>query len=135
MKYQMEIPVLIFKIPIISRKEKLRIKGWTGYEGTGFDSGVKDVVYITDTGLVYHATPTCKYLDLSIRRVDYDEAKKQYGICSLCKKEGRSEKKVYITTYGSGYHTSLNCSGLKRTVYAVKKSEIYGRGGCSKCVR
>lgn len=135
MEYQIELPVLMFDIPLMVRKEEVRVKGWTGYEGDGFYSGSEDIVYITDTGIVYHSTPRCNYLDLSIQRVSLEEAKERYVICSLCKEERGATNYVYVTTYGTAYHISLNCSSLKRSIYAVKESETHGKGGCSKCVR
>ncbi|MCQ2507536.1 MAG: pilus assembly protein, partial [Dorea sp.] len=42
---------------------------------------------------------------------------------------------VYVTDYGDRYHSSLSCSGLKRTVYSVPKSEAIGKGACSKCAK
>ncbi len=135
MKYQIDIPILLFEIPIVKKEEKVRVKGWTGYEGAGIKLGKEDLVYITDTGIVYHSTPTCNYLDLSIRRVAISEAEMKYDFCSLCKASGKQTKRVYITTYGRMYHNSLNCSGLKRSIYAIKQSEIHGKGGCPKCVK
>lgn len=134
LKYKIEIPVFVFRIPIATKEETLRVKGWTGYENVGFAIGEEDIVYITATGLVYHSTPTCNYLDLSIRRVTLKEAKDRCPACTMCKGNGKKEF-VYITTYGESYHNSLNCSGLKRSIFAVKKSEVKGRGGCDKCVR
>ena len=40
---------------------------------------------------------------------------------------------IYITSQGNRYHTQLNCSGLKRTIYTVPLSQTGGRGRCSKC--
>ena len=40
---------------------------------------------------------------------------------------------VYITNYGSKYHMSMSCGGLKRKIYAVPISETAGKGACSKC--
>ncbi len=133
-KYQLKIPVLLFEIPTISKEEKIRIKGWTGYEGKGFGNQKEGIVYITETGMVYHKDSDCTYLDLSIRSVEKMAVQDIYECCSRCKWQEEGEM-VYVTDTGERYHTTLSCSALKRTVYAVKKSEVYGRGGCSRCVK
>lgn len=140
--YDLEIPVLMFRLPALSRRETLRVKGWTGYV-TGFDIGDREsLVYITDYGLVYHKEKDCTYLELSIRSVNADEIEDlrnlsggKYYPCSSCKKKTEHPTKLFITDYGERYHTSLECSKIKRNVYAVPLDEVYILGGCSKCVK
>lgn len=52
--YQVRIPVPGFSIAPISYKETMRIKAWTGYEAGGFGEEDDQIVYVTDTGVVYH---------------------------------------------------------------------------------
>lgn len=132
--YQLKIPVLVFEIPAISKEELIRVKGWTGYEGAGFLHSLEETVYITQTGMVYHKDAHCTYLELSIRSVERESAKAVYEACSRCRWR-EEEEMVYVTDTGEHYHTTLECAALKRVVYAVKLSEVYGRGGCSRCVK
>ena len=83
-------------------------------------------------------TITVLTLDLSIRMASGEEVSSlrnesggKYYACEHC--GGGSGGAVYITSYGDRYHSSLSCSGLKRTVYAVPLSEAVGKGACSKC--
>ncbi len=139
--YQLEIPILMFRIPVLRQNETLRVKGWTGYEGSGGASHKEDVVYVTEHGLVYHNERDCTYLDLSVKAVDSDnvvdlrnESGGRYYACAYC--GGKSEKQlVYITSYGNRYHSSLNCSRIKRKVFEIPRKQAYGIGGCSKCVK
>lgn len=137
-EYRVKLPIALFPIPPITYQDSLKIKAWTGFEKGGLDFGNHETVYVTETGLVYHKDYHCTYLDLSIRMVEQGSLEGLrnssggiYYSCPLCK--GGNSGGVYITDYGERYHSSLSCSGLKRTVYAVPLSEAVGKGACSKC--
>ena len=139
--YQIEFPILIFRVPILTQSESIRIKGWTGKDGLGLGSGDEEIVYMTEHGVVYHEDIHCTHLELTIRPIGSSEIESyrnasgdKYRACETCGKMILSQKTVYITEQGNRYHSSLDCKGLKRTVYAVAKKDIYGIGGCSKCV-
>ncbi len=137
-KYSIRIPIPLFRIAVIPCEETMRIKAWTGYEKAGLDKSDDEIVYVTETGLVYHRDYNCTHLDLSIRMVPEQEVAAlrnhsggKYHACERC--GGVGSGGVYITDTGNRYHSSLSCSGLKRTVYAVHISEVAGKGACSKC--
>jgi hypothetical protein len=135
--YKVRIPILVFAVSPIEYKTSIRIKGWVGYEKEGFGQEAEDTVYVTETGLVYHKNYHCTYLDLSIHMVSKSEIDNlrnesggKYYSCRYCYTTGSS---VYITDDGDRYHSSVSCSGLKRTVYAIPLSEAIGKGACSRC--
>ena len=118
-------------------------RAWTGYDNAAAASereGDEELVYITPNGTVYHKSVTCTYLKLSIAAVgktmvenERNESGAKYYPCEEC---GSIEKNtVYITDYGTRYHSSLRCSKLKRTILTVPLSEAGGRGACSRCGR
>lgn len=136
--YNIRIPIPVFGIPPVTYQEYMRIKTWTGYEAGGFASQDSQTVYITETGVVYHKNYHCTYLELSIQRKRFSEMEalrnesgSKYHACEKC--GNRAAGSVYITDYGDRYHSSLSCSGLKRTIYAVPLAEAAGKGACSKC--
>lgn len=140
-QYDLEIPILMFRIPAISCEETLRVKGWTGYAAGADGEETDAVVYVTDYGLVYHKRMNCTYLELSIQAISFSEIENlrsdsgaKYYPCESCGRDAVSNGRVYITDYGTRYHTSLECSKVKRNIYAVPIDEVYGLGGCSKCV-
>lgn len=136
--YQIRLPIPMFGVPPIQYREKMRIKAWVGYEKPGFGKDDDKTVYVTGTGLVYHMDYHCTHLELSIHMVSPDELKGlrnssggKYYPCEHCMRDKGSG--VYITDTGDRYHSSLSCSGLKRTIYAVPMSEVVGKGACSRC--
>jgi hypothetical protein len=137
--YKVVFPVGFFRINGISVFQESKSRKWTG--STGSTDDADDWVYITENGTVYHSTRECSYLDLSIQNVSYGQIESlrnknqhKYYACELCGGEIPVMQMVYITDYGTTYHTKLECSGLKRTIYQVQKSEAETMGGCSKCV-
>lgn len=117
-------------------------RGWTGYDVLdGIENFEENdpMVYITETGTVYHTNRDCTYLNLVITAVDAADIKNsrnqsggKYFPCGICAKNAASGS-VYITAQGSSYHKSINCSGLKRTIYTIPLSQAGGRRMCSKC--
>lgn len=113
---------------------------WVGYVHSGEAGDDGDTyVYITESGTVYHKNRGCSYLNPSIQQVnlqDVGELRNRggaiYYACALCGGDGRGGG-CYITDYGTNYHASISCSGLKRTIYEVKLSEVGARGACSRC--
>lgn len=101
----------------------------------------EEYVFVTKTGTSYHENRGCSYLNPSIHLVaaaDMDEQRNESGgkyyPCSLCATE-QGVALYYVTDYGTSYHCSTACSGLKRTIYEIKRSETGGRTACSKCSR
>ena len=113
------------------------------YEGKSMccDEDLGDEVYITETGSVYHTYSDCTYLNPSLVRVltkDISNRRNlsggKYKKCEYCFKKGHISKSyVYITDYGDRYHLSKKCSGIKRNIKKVRKSETGGMPECNKC--
>lgn len=120
---------------------RARMKVWTGYDNT-VNSNAQDegeIVYITQSGEVYHRSRECSYLQPRVTQVSYlqieacrNESGNRYSACERCSGYERGDT-VYITDTGERYHVSLSCSSLHRTVLAVYLTEVEGRHACSRC--
>lgn len=138
--YEMEPRNNFFLLPAYPVLNRCRVRAWTGYDvvsGAVNDAGER-MVYITETGTVFHLTKTCTYLDLSIQSVTAGELggcrNQSGGIYERCESCGDGETTIYfITDYGECYHTSLICSGLKRTITQIPISQVGERHACSRC--
>lgn len=130
--------IKVFSIPLYNR---FYGHAWNGYDlDQTFEGAENEIyVYITQTGAVYHRTRGCTYLKLSIEAVSEDalgsrrnENGAKYYACELCG-NGSGGGLLYITAQGTRYHTFLNCSGLKRTIYSIPLTQVGNRRPCSKC--
>lgn len=112
---------------------------WNGYE-IPRNAAAGEIVYVTETGGVYHRDRSCTHLLLSVRQVGAGGVAEQrnlwgraYGPCERCACGERPDS-VFITDEGESYHYRESCSGLKRTVYARTLAEVQGYyRRCSRC--
>lgn len=113
---------------------------WNGYDLSSVaQEGQQGWVYVAENGEVYHEDRNCTHLQLSIREVSLAQALtarnedgERYEACSVCGGEADGEC-VYITQSGDCYHSSRQCSGLKRTIYTIPRGEIDDYRPCSRC--
>ncbi len=132
------------QVPWISFLQQAQARAWVGRGGSDGKESDEDgektesTVYVTEHGKVYHKDRNCTHIHLSIRMVSKQQAlvlRNKYGArykpCEHCGK--RAGSSVYITTDGDRYHSSRQCSGLKRTVREMKESEVQGMRACSRC--
>lgn len=113
---------------------------WNGYdlfEGNELKQQ-EEYVYVTEYGYSYHTSRECKHLSISISAIGCDEidekrntSGKRYYACEKC--GGNGTGILFVTEQGDKYHSSANCSGLKRNVRTIKKSEVGNRVPCSEC--
>lgn len=140
--YYVGMPFDVLKILGLPCEQKVSVRKWIGNEDKG-DGGESDgsrddnLVYITETGSVYHTDRNCTHLRLSIKTVSKPQVSNlrnsgggKYYPCEMC---GGGEGMVYITDFGDRYHGSINCSGLKRQVYTVPLEMVSDMPLCSRC--
>ena len=136
--YALKVPVPFFKWFILRRSLQVSCRKFTGYtphDGDGEEEEA-DTVYVAQYGKVYHTSISCSHL--TIRLTDPDRVQKilgsgHYRKCEKCIPAGQQPTQLYYTKYGDCYHSTLSCSGLKRSVRLMKKSEVSGMRICSEC--
>ncbi len=139
--YGLRLPFGLFGKREIRMTQRLKCRKWIGQAA---DGGTKEeIVYITPAGSVYHRKRECSYLSPSVsstkkRRVGRlrNENGGKYYPCEACVKGADADGgTVYITKFGDRYHSRRDCAKIRRTVYAVRLSEVKGRNACVKCGR
>ncbi len=138
LQYDISFPISYFGTQSWSMYQVSVNRKWIGWDADEED-GDGEYVYITDTGTVYHIKRSCTYLNPSIKAISYsslsttrNSSGSTYSACKSCNKSGTTLT-VYVTDYGTVYHSSISCSALKRTIKRVLLSEVSGMGACSKC--
>lgn len=145
--YQIKLPIRVLMGKTYTFVQRSRVRGFIGTTGFGKknssdNKGEDTIVYITDTGTVYHSSPKCTHLKLSISNVFFSQVPDlrnqnggKYKPCEKCIGTVGilGGEIVYIATEGDRYHSNRDCSGLKRSTREVKLSEVEGRRPCSRC--
>ncbi len=131
-------PALFFRGRIVN--SKVTVRAWAGYTGEDFQQNESErMVYVTESGSVYHSSGECNYLSLSIHLISASSLGSErnmdgsrYEPCESCAR-GSHPGSVYVTDYGRAYHYERKCQGLKRTIRMVPEKEVEGWRACSKC--
>ncbi len=96
-------------------------------------------IYVAENGVVYHKDRQCAYIDIIVNAAYVTEIEShrnsqggKYYPCELCPESGSSGI-TYITDTGNRYHSDIECSGIRRTVYEMKIGADCPLPACSRC--
>jgi len=148
--YTCNIPVIFFKLNSFEIMQYCTQRKWTGISGVKRYGEVseepnenEEYVYITKTGKRYHTHEDCSYIRINIYTATLGQVKGlrnksngRYHPCELCVQNMHIEENgiVLYTEYGDRYHSSANCSGIKRSAERIRKSDVPdGMTVCIKC--
>lgn len=123
----------------LSFSETMQVRLWFGDHMGAPEETDDPIVYITEHGTVYHSSRSCTHLKLSIRPISSTSigglrngSGGKYHPCEICARDIMPSH-VFITDLGSKLHYRIDCSGLKRSVTAIRRSRVGFRRPCSKC--
>lgn len=145
-RYAIQLPIPFLRSQTMEVVQRVRTRAFVGLTCMNEceDNEVEEgYVYITPTGGVYHTRADCTYLEMDIISVGHEElflrrnqSGAKYYPCESCIGQGHtSQSIVYITTYGTRYHTDRSCKKIHREVRKVKLSQVGSKRPCSKCAR
>lgn len=139
-EYSMNIPFIGSRFTGMRRYQQMVFDDYSGVSMAGGEG--MEFVYITPRGTVYHVSRECTYLrnliqEIGVAQVDRyrNSTGAKYYPCEGCCHAVRPEEKrnVYITRYGTRYHSTLQCPKWKRTIRKVRKEQTGTMPACSKC--
>lgn len=140
--YQVKIPFRLIPAGFCRFRQRVHTRAFTGVERRRGVEEEDTIVYITETGRVYHRERDCTYLRLSVSQMKYgdtaslrNESGGKYRPCERCVKNivPAGGDQVWITNFGDRYHVIRSCSGIKRNIKKVALSKTGKRTPCSKC--
>ncbi len=132
-KYLVRIQAPFFRSIHVPVQAHIRQKAYVGYVKSE-DPTDQTYVYVAEHSTVYHLSRSCSHLKLTIYTVSSAVLDENYPGLRACEYCGERPADIYyVTPTGDCYHTSRECSGLKRTVRRVLKSEVPGYAPCSRC--
>ncbi|MBR0132538.1 MAG: hypothetical protein IJM14_05585 [Lachnospiraceae bacterium] len=155
--YVLHFPGDFFRLADRSVSQSTEFRGFYGYDWkktAEFDDAMerredsahpaeKDV-YIAPYGVVFHTDEHCTYISINAEKINTAELEtkrnydgKIYYPCEECIGVDFSGMEVYITVYGTRYHSYRNCPRIERNPLKVTMTEAenMGRRPCSKCVK
>ncbi|MDD7208963.1 MAG: hypothetical protein PUH29_02730 [Lachnospiraceae bacterium] len=138
--YVLRMPVPFFQGLCSVHKAMGVSRIYSGYVAHGaedFFDGNR-IVYVAEYGEVYHTSPNCSHICITItdhEKIEQMISSPAWHPCEKCMKNGIQPDVIYMTEYGDCYHSSLSCSGLKRTIKAVRLSEVSNLALCSRCAK
>lgn len=148
LNYHIDMPLLFIDLDDFQIVQRVKLRAWSGYRPVakfikaeqGQEEQAKEMVFITETGTVYHTSENCSHISLSVRDVPFEhlgnlrnKSGGKYKNCNLCGSHSKEGDTVYVAVSGDKYHSNRNCSGLKRTVKQVPLSQVTNKRLCSRC--
>lgn len=141
--YLCKNPFDVFGLGMRRYTQSIVTSAWLGSENTEWASGLQqdgeEYVYIATYSEVCHKSKNCTYLMPSVIRTDMAAIAGQrnaggakYYPCEYCKASA-SGQSVYITDYGTRYHTKRDCAMIYHHIMKIRKSSVGNMGICSKC--
>lgn len=142
-QYRIAIPIFGENTYQIQLSNRCYFREWIGtsIDNRSLDIDEDRIVFITNTGTVYHLTDTCTYINLDVKQVRYEEvaelrneAGAKYKSCKSCVTgKLKADDIVFVTEDGTRFHSNRVCSKITRTVIKIKKAEVGERTLCSRC--
>jgi len=140
--YRVAFPASILGVDSVVIRQQCCRYGWVGDRfpaGEGEGGTDEKMVYVTESGEVFHCSLSCTYLRLSLRAVPAaalpelrNRGGGKYYPCERCRPTG-NEEIVYITDTGTRFHREADCSAVTRNVRPIPVSQAKGMKPCSRC--